>query len=393
MKNELNLFLEEYQKDSKKTVNKNSLYYQCLEKKIPEIIKSYLHNDKYIVKGSCGAGNKSEIPWICIFNSEITTTAQKRIYICYLFPKDLEGFYLTIGQGITQFAEINKSQQYENARKVAKYFQTIITDNYFSKEEIDLKSNNKYAKGYTKSNIISKYYFKNSYTDEILKEDFSKILTIYEEICEELKIENYHEIIQKIIENQQNQTMPYRKAQKFLNKLEQEKTAESFLLEEVEIPKKLPKKKYTQSITFTQSKIDYVKKAQKNLNNGLIGEAKVMEYEKRKLQQKNRPDLINQIEWVSEKNDRMGYDILSYDIDENGQERKIYIEVKSTEKGPRSPFFISKKEVETMEKEKENYYIYRVYQLKSKKPKIFILNYSQFKKRITLEIENYQAKI
>jgi len=31
--------------------------------------------------------------------------------------------------------------------------------------------------------------------------------------------------------------------------------------------------------------------------------------------------------------------------------------------------------------------------IKSKKPKIFILNYSQFKNRITLEIENYQAKI
>ncbi|MFO8174155.1 MAG: DUF3578 domain-containing protein, partial [Longimicrobiales bacterium] len=51
---------------------------------------------RYLVTGSVGQGNKTNFPWVCTFNKNITTTAQKGIYLGYLFRKDMSGFYLTL---------------------------------------------------------------------------------------------------------------------------------------------------------------------------------------------------------------------------------------------------------------------------------------------------------
>jgi hypothetical protein len=46
------------------------------------------------VKGSVGAGNWASVPWLSIFDSEITRSAQDGIYPVYLFKADASGFYL-----------------------------------------------------------------------------------------------------------------------------------------------------------------------------------------------------------------------------------------------------------------------------------------------------------
>jgi len=42
----------------------------------------------YKVQGSAGQATWAEIPWICISDTEITTSAQKGYYIVYLFRSD-----------------------------------------------------------------------------------------------------------------------------------------------------------------------------------------------------------------------------------------------------------------------------------------------------------------
>ena len=42
-------------------------------------------SDRYLVNGSVGQGNWAEIPWICVFDRQITTSAQRGYYIVYLF--------------------------------------------------------------------------------------------------------------------------------------------------------------------------------------------------------------------------------------------------------------------------------------------------------------------
>lgn len=51
---------------------------------------------QYLVEGSSGAGNRADMPWICIFDRDITESATYSIYICYLFRADMTGAYLSL---------------------------------------------------------------------------------------------------------------------------------------------------------------------------------------------------------------------------------------------------------------------------------------------------------
>ena len=114
-----------------------------------------------------------------------------------------------------------------------------------------------------------------------------------------------------------------------------------------------------------------------------------MAYEEEKLKKIGREDLIEKIKWISKEDDGTGYDILSFD--KNGKE--IYIEVKTTEGKDDSIFYISANEINTMEKFKDSYFIYRVFNVKAKEPEVFILNYDDFKNRINLVVESYSATL
>ena len=64
-----------------------------------------LDQTKYIVKGSCGAGRWTPVPWIAVFDKRITTSAQKGVYIVYLLNKDKKELYLTLNQGATDVSQ------------------------------------------------------------------------------------------------------------------------------------------------------------------------------------------------------------------------------------------------------------------------------------------------
>ena len=79
---------------------------------------------------------------------------------------------------------------------------------------------------------------------------------------------------------------------------------------------------------------------------------------------------VSKVQWISEvKGDSEGYDILS--INDDGSAR--YIEVKTTTQGIDFHFFISGREVEFSKRNKENYFIYRVFNL-NKSPKVYLQN-------------------
>ena len=64
-----------------------------------------LDQTKHIVKGSCGAGRWTPVPWIAVFDKRITTSAQKGVYIVYLLNKDKKELYLTLNQGATDVSQ------------------------------------------------------------------------------------------------------------------------------------------------------------------------------------------------------------------------------------------------------------------------------------------------
>lgn len=106
-----------------------------------------------------------------------------------------------------------------------------------------------------------------------------------------------------------------------------------------------------------KKKIDYKKKATQSALIGNVGEEYVLQYERHRLAK--FPELVKKIEWVSQADDTLGYDIKSFE--ENGEPR--YIEVKSTTGAANTDFYMSMYEVKKAEELGPAYRIYRVFNL------------------------------
>ena len=103
---------------------------------------------------------------------------------------------------------------------------------------------------------------------------------------------------------------------------------------------------------------------------GTAGEEWVVELEREKLGRVGRRDLADRVVWVArDLGDSAGYDVASFR--ENGQERLI--EVKTTNYGPRTPFYITLWEIEVSRRNSDVYSLYRVHGF-ARDPRIYILD-------------------
>lgn len=116
------------------------------------------------------------------------------------------------------------------------------------------------------------------------------------------------------------------------------------------------------------SKVDYVVKQHENTRLGKIGEKWVLKYEKAKLTSAGLKHLAKKVVWIAENDDSKGYDIKSYNVD--GSE--IFIEVKTTNGGPKTPFYISALEMKVNKEHLSKYRLYRLYNF-NKEPKLRII--------------------
>lgn len=103
---------------------------------------------------------------------------------------------------------------------------------------------------------------------------------------------------------------------------------------------------------------------------GKAGEEWVVDLEREKLERLGRRDLAKDVTWVSQdRGDGAGYDVSSYRPD--GSE--LHIEVKTTNLGVRTPFYITRWELEVSSREHDLYALYRVFGF-SRDPKVYVLN-------------------
>ncbi len=391
MNNLFEHFLNSYL-DGEKFDNKEKEYHKILCSQLPKYIGNLL-NDQYIIKGSCGASNKADIPWIGIFNENITRTAQYGIYVVYLFRKDMSGFYLCLGQGITNFDKFGNNK-YNLMDKVAKYFKEKTDNDYFDKNEIDLGCNSKKGKEYKRVNILSKYYDKDNISKYNFEKDLLELAKIYEEIYYSMGSLSYDDIIENLLSKSEEDLVLLEEAKnEIYNTLLTEagdEEAEVVELTQIDVPS-VVKNGYFGISKKRIKKTDYVKKAKKDAEIGLKGEQLVLENEKAKMIEHGRNDLLVNIKWVSEYDDSLGYDIESFDFDSDGKEKQIYIEVKTTESNEKNVFFVSKNEVERMNDLKDKYWIYRVCNIK-KKAEFYRINGLQFYNVFNLVEKTYTAE-
>jgi hypothetical protein len=123
------------------------------------------------------------------------------------------------------------------------------------------------------------------------------------------------------------------------------------------------------SIGLTSGSFGAIRDLQ-NRQLGRAGEAFVLDAERLTLELRGRPDLAEQVQWVSDElGDGAGYDIASFRLDGS----PLHIEVKTTNLGVRTPFHITPWEVEISRREAAIWSLYRVFDFRSA-PRLYRLD-------------------
>ena len=131
---------------------------------------------------------------------------------------------------------------------------------------------------------------------------------------------------------------------------------------------------------------NYIEGEARNRSLGAAGEAFVLNFERARLVLAGREGLASKIEHTSkERGDHEGYDILSFE--ESGAERLI--EVKTTKYGNKTPFFVSRNEVATSERNAVRYHLYRLFAFREA-PRLYTLP-GAIQSTCLLSAETYRA--
>ena len=364
------------EKRGNKKIDSNSevwLHFNNIKNKLNRILS--LNNKDWILKPSMGQGVKTDYPWISLLNTNITRTTQDGVYICYLFKKDMSGFYLTLMQGVTHYEQY-KNNKYKFMNQVTSYFKNELSNSRFNDSLISLNST-KGDRGnkYEKATIISQLYLTNNFNDEQLLKDINDMLNIYKDIVQHISKFSYDEVIKSIIGSDldRNLISANEAIQKIRDTFKEQHIDDhdinKTLIEQIPYIDRTQRfKKVTEPLI---KKIDYFKMAKTNALNGEKGEILCMQYEIERLKLLGRDDLAENIKQQSAISDAYGYNILSYDIDANGKEYQIHIEVKTTDNKIDTSFFVSKNELDKSKEYKKTYCLFRIYDLKNEKPKFY----------------------
>lgn len=366
MKDILEKVLQNYKTESKNDFAHNPLSNYIRHDISQKIISELQLNDKqFKITASPGQGNWAAIPWIGIFDVEITDTATKGYDVVYLFRADMSGVYVSLNQGWTYFKEkYNLKKGKLNIQKVSNSWKKILasTLNDFSYDPIDLKDEGKHSDlplGYELGHICGKYYDVNALPDnQVIVDDLRNMLSVYRELKGKMHGLSTEKTNNYILVGDQTGFFDIDDNTDELNNIIVNPADLTLTLQDP--PNALLKQK---SNSGCGHKVNHIKKQINDTKIGLAGEKMVIEYEKKRLNNEGRSDLIKNIEHTSQdKGDGTGYDILSFDKDG----KRKYIEVKTTSGSKNTPFLISDNEIQFSISNSESYSLYRVYDFNAK---------------------------
>lgn len=180
----LEKFINEYSKESKKSLTGNP-FASFIRKGLPEVFfkTGLVNKTTHLVVGSVGQGNWATIPWLCIFDTSVTTSAQEGVYIVYLLSKDTNRLYLTFNQGCTNLRK--QFSKRETIRRMREEAERIIAKSnprgFKTDDRINLGENlTELGLLYQKGTIFYKEYKKGAIPEESeLEDDLKKMLDIY----------------------------------------------------------------------------------------------------------------------------------------------------------------------------------------------------------------------
>ena len=157
---------------------------RLVRESFPEALyDTLIDRNNYLVRGSVGQGNWATIPWLCIFDRRITTTAQSGVYIVYLLSSDGNALYLTLNQGCTDLRnQLGKAGAINKMHETSNAIRSKISMGSFISGTISLGRNvSELGKLYGEGCICYKKYQKGLVpTEEELINDLAELLDIYD---------------------------------------------------------------------------------------------------------------------------------------------------------------------------------------------------------------------
>jgi 5-methylcytosine-specific restriction enzyme B len=138
-----------------------SQYFDAVKRKL-EVCRPVADRPFLSVVASYGKGNWATIPWVSILDSRETTSTQRGTYAVYLFKEDGTGFYLKLGQGVTEAEKTLGVRAVEVLADRAKAIRAMLPDlagkGFDLSGTSNLATRHKKARLYEASTIASKYY-------------------------------------------------------------------------------------------------------------------------------------------------------------------------------------------------------------------------------------------
>ncbi len=160
---------------------------------IPSALKQCANIEMpYLVEGSYGKGRWTEVPWIAVFDSRITKSAQKGLYIVYLLNKNTKTLYLSLEIAATEVVKTDTTEKginhftgmvgkvgkkdAESFKKRVDEIRKEIPDAYFSSDERIDSGSERYDVGTV---YYRKYELDTLPSGEELVVDLRKMMEIY----------------------------------------------------------------------------------------------------------------------------------------------------------------------------------------------------------------------
>jgi len=177
--------LDEYSEASQQQFAGHSLAAFIRNDLADEVGKNVGHPDRYVCEGSPGQGNWARIPWVAIFDTLITTSAQSGYYPVLLFKANMTGVYLSLNQGVTEIVQKYKSGAGEALRAHAEDFRQQlggVPANFpESKIELEVGGAKRLGALYEAGNIFAAFYPRDAIPNDVeLKAELRHMLGLYD---------------------------------------------------------------------------------------------------------------------------------------------------------------------------------------------------------------------
>ena len=148
-------------------------------KEFKEEIKEIVSSENLFTEWSAGQWRWAAVPWVRVYNKQISPETGSGVYIVYLFSKSGNSVFLTLNQGVSK-------SSIEGIRQVKKDIQEKLDHKDFHVNKGTISA----LEDYADSTIFYKEYKSGSLpSDDEMKRDFSSLVGVYKEYIK-MKLNN-----------------------------------------------------------------------------------------------------------------------------------------------------------------------------------------------------------